>query len=134
LSELLVRPGEREEVEVSFVDQDDDTEPAIAADVDWGARGNTKGGGGGGPITVWLPETITGRLPERRISRHSVCSLRTLAFFSQGHHCVGGQLRLSQRHAAQMYFASPPSGSFNLRTPQGGSRLQKVQVHFDFFA
>ena len=81
-----------------------------------------------------LPETITGRLPERRISRHSVCSLRTLAFLSQGHHCVGGQLILSQRHAAHMYFVSPPSGSFNLMTPPGGSRLQKVQVHCDFFA
>jgi len=126
LSELLVRPGEREEVEVSAVDPDDDTEPAIAADVDWGARANTKGGGGGGPITV--------RLPERRRSRNSMCWLRSLAFFSQGHHCVGGQLILSQRHAAHMYFVSPPSGSFNLMTPPGGSRLQKVQVHCDFFA
>ena len=126
MSELLVRPGEREEVEVSAVDPDDDTEPAIAADVDWGARANTKGGGGGGPITV--------RLPERRRSRNSMCWLRSLAFFSQGHHCVGGQLILSQRHAAHMYFVSPPSGSFNLMTPPGGSRLQKVQVHCDFFA
>ena len=49
MSEWLVRPDEREEVKVSFFDQDDDTGPAIAADVDWGARGNTKGGGGGGP-------------------------------------------------------------------------------------
>ena len=126
MSELLVRPGEREEVEVSAVDPDDDPEPAIAADVDCGTRANTKGGGGGGPITV--------RLPERRTSRNSMCLLRTLAFFSQGHHCVGGQLILSQRYAAHMYFVSPPSGSFNLMTPPGGSRLQKVQVHFDFFA
>ena len=134
MSELLVRPGEREEVEVSAVDPDDDPEPAIAADVDNGTRANTKGGGGGGPITVRLPEPITVRLPERRTSRNSMFLLRTQAFFSQGHHCVGGQLILSQRHAAHMYFVSPPSGSFNLMTPPGGSRLQKVQVHFDFFA
>ena len=127
MSELLVRPGEREEVEVSAVDPEtDETEPDIAGDVECGNCANTKGGGGGGPITV--------RLPERRRSCNSMCWLRSLAFFSQGHHCVGGQLILSQRHAAHMYFVSPPSGSFNLMTPPGGSRLQKVQVHCDFFA
>ena len=94
-----------------------EAEADVAGDVDCGNFVDRKGGGGGGPITVRLPETITGRLPERRISRHSVCSLRTLAFLSQGHHCVGGQLILSQRQAAHMYFVGPPSVSFNLMTP-----------------